>query len=285
MKRKEFINQLEHFGIEPQYALGQNFIWDRDFLQELLAEAGAFPLDCVLEIGAGAGTLTEVLASQARRVLSIEIDRRTEGLLRSLEAKYDSLEILFCDAKTADLRGLFSEEERKNLKIVANLPYYLTSDLIRHCLLSLPEAEQMFFMVQKDIVPRLRGTAGDGKSKVKNQGSLMKLISCYGELRTHKTVSAAHFYPAPRVDSQFISLLRKEIPGVTEVLLEAPEELAAVIDQAYSQRRKTLVNCFPEKSTKEKIVSWLKFHNLAENIRAEQLTAAEFASLTRELCL
>lgn len=285
MGKKEFLAKLSRFGIVPDYALGQNFLWDQELIRGLIREACEEPLVNVLEIGAGAGTLSEVLAEEAEKVIALEIDERLSGLLAELAAAQPNLRVIMADAREIDLAGLFSPREKRQLQIMANLPYYITSELIRRCLLALPEASAMHFMVQKDVVPRLRGTAGDGKSKVKNQGSLMKLISCYGELKTHRVLPGARFYPEPRVESQFISLLKREQGEVTALLEERPQDLARTIEQAFSQRRKTLLNCFPDQESKIRIAECLKQQNLPQNVRAEQLNAAEFAALTRALCL
>ena len=283
--KREFLKELESAGIRPRHAIGQNYLWDRALLKRLLEEAEVYPLHAVLEIGPGAGSLTKILAESAEKLIAVEIDPQTRPLLEALEEDYPVLDVMYEDALQLDLGRLFTPEEKEELQIIANLPYYLTTELIRHCILSLPEAKAMHFMVQKEVLPRLSGTAGDGKSQSKNKGSLSVLIAAYGELRAHRVVKAGAFYPAPRVDSRFVSLIKKAKPGVSEVLEKAPEKLDAVIRQAFSVRRKTLLNAFPDKNDKMRLKKWLKAENLPLNVRAEQLAPAEFAALTRVLCL
>lgn len=283
--RKEFIEMLGRYGITPDYALGQNFLWDETLPERMLASAGAACPVNVLEIGAGPGTLTRVLAARARRVIAVEIDPQMEPLLRDLQKTFPSLEVIMGDALRLPLRGLFTPEEKQSLQIIANLPYYITSDLIRKCVTELPEASEMIFLVQKDVLPRLRGEAGDGKSKTKNQGWLSKLISCYGEVRGHMTLPGSCFYPEPRVESRLVSIKRLEQGEVTEVLEAMPGELAKTIEQSFSKRRKTLLNCFPDQADKCAVSAWLTARGLPQSVRAEQLGPAEFASLTRVLCL
>lgn len=283
--RERLLNRLETYGIRPEYSLGQNFLWDRALIEKMLEKSSALPLVNVLEIGAGAASMSEILARHAQKLVAIEIDERLFPLLRRCEETYSSLTFIPGDACKMDFASFFTAEEKKDLQVIANLPYYLTSDLIKKCVLELPEADRFIFLVQDDAVPRLKGAAGDGKSKSKNQGALAKLLSCYGEVKSLFKVPARAFYPEPRVDSRFISVEARDRGEASRLLREKPEALAYVIEQAFSQRRKTLLNCFPEKATKEKIKVWLNREKMAENIRAEQLSAKDFASLTRALCL
>ncbi len=281
----QFKEHLAAYQITPAHHLGQNFLWDRELLQKMVEKALLPPLGAILEIGSGAGTLTEELALAATRVVSLEIDPSLQGLLTDLASRLPSLTLRFTDARAVDFADLFTAQEKENVQIMANLPYYLTSELIRQCLCQLPEARQMAFLVQKDVVPRLRGSAGDGKSKSKNQGDLAKLIACYGEVVTCMDLPAEHFYPKPRVDSTLIYLRRREGTAALALLETEAKVLAKTIEQAFSQRRKTLVNCFSQVGKKAETEAWLVEAGRSLTCRAEELDADDFASLAKRLYL
>lgn len=285
LSRQEFLARLHSYGLRPAHALGQNFLWDKDLLQSIVEGAALLPLDRVLEIGSGAGTLTEVLAERAKRVVSVEIDQHLQPILNDLADKHPNLEFIFEDARKLRFDELFSADEKRNLQIVANLPYYLTSELIKQCLCQLPQARRMIFLVQKDAVPRLKGAAGDGKSESKNQGWLAKLIACYGEVKILKTLPAACFYPEPHVDSQLIYLERSQGSSALAMLESHPDRLSRVIEVAFYQRRKSMVNCFAASGLKEQVRAWLLERNLPATLRAEQLSPEDFADLTSNLYL
>lgn len=278
-----FKELLNHYGIRPERNLGQNFLWDKALLVKMTDEALLQPVVQVLEIGSGAGTLTEVLAGKAEKVVSLEIDPTLQPLLQDLALRKPNIHFHFGDATKLDLSKLFTEEEKREVQIMANLPYYLTSELIRQCLCQLPQASRMTFLVQKDVVPRLRGTAGDGKSQSKNQGSLAKLIACYGDVKLVRTLPAGNFYPVPGVDSELVYFAKREGTEAYAMLEEHPAILVKTIDQAFSQRRKTLINCMGE--AKKETEAWLVRKELPLTTRAEELQPEDFASLAKQVYL
>ncbi len=278
--RASFLSMLEEYGIEANKKYGQNFIWKKDLLNRFLSKSKLVTLKNVLEIGSGAGTLSYVLARNAKKLVSVEIDEELGTLLNDLGRHLRNAEFINADARTLDFNELFTEEEHEDLTLVSNLPYNLTTELITKAVRELSTAKNMLFLVEDNASPRILGVKGDGKSEVRNQGFLSKFISTYGVAKTVMSVHANEFYPKPRVNSELILIERNTDTYAYEVLLEHSQELEDTIKTAYSQRRKALINCFAPKGQKAQVQEWIQTKELKENIRAEELTADQFAELT-----
>lgn len=283
--KQDFLAYLNQFNVVPKYDLGQNFLYNETYLSRIMDEIYPDGFHHVLEIGTGAASLSRVLAKRAKSLVTIEIDNSLQEIIADLSRKFPNVQGIVTDATTLDLSFLFTEEEKDDLHIVANLPYYITSDLISQCIVELPQAQSLLFLVQEDAVPRICGREGDGKSKSKNQGWLNKFITCYGDIRAMHKVSRDKFYPSPHVDSQFI-LVEKSMKRKQVLFLERHGHLLLhTIKLAFSQRRKTLVNSFEQVGLKSSVARWLEQEDMSASIRAEELESEDFMSLTRFLFL
>jgi len=218
---------LEKYGLQPKKALGQNFLIDRNIRDKIVDAAAITGEDVVLEIGPGVGTLTEELARRASRVIAVELDG---GLVRVLRDRLppERVAVVEGDVLALDLPSLLGEGSP--IKIVANLPYYITSPIIFR-LLEWPRWEMMVIMVQGEVADRL--VAGPG---TKAYGSLSAAVALHARAEILFRVSRRVFYPQPQVDSAVVRLLpRRDL----EVDLQGPSLL---IRSAFGQRRKTLAN-------------------------------------------
>ncbi|MGI6558898.1 MAG: 16S rRNA (adenine(1518)-N(6)/adenine(1519)-N(6))-dimethyltransferase RsmA [Limnochordia bacterium] len=218
---------LEKYGLQPKKALGQNFLIDRNIRDKIVDAAAITGEDVVLEIGPGVGTLTEELARRASRVIAVELDG---GLVRVLRDRLppERVAVVEGDVLALDLPSLLGEGSP--IKIVANLPYYITSPIIFR-LLEWPRWEMMVIMVQGEVAERL--VAGPG---TKAYGSLSAAVALHARAEILFRVSRRVFYPQPQVDSAVVRLLpRRDL----EVDLQGPSLL---IRAAFGQRRKTLAN-------------------------------------------
>ena len=285
MNKQEFLTYLDKYGIEAKKGLGQNFLYDEAFIEQVLEDALNLPLDNVLEIGTGAGSLSLVLAQNAKKLVSIEKDDSLRFLLQDLGNAYPNASFILTDATQLELSFLFTDDEKDSLHVVANLPYYLMTDLISQVILELPQAEAMLFLVQKDAVPRLSGTEGDGKSKSKNQGWISKWISCYGTVKALQTVGREKFYPEPNISSQFILLEPDMNFKRRNFLIRHGDLLLHTIKLSFGQRRKSLVNCLDQVGLKERVLLWLQEEGKSPTERAENLDSDDFISLTKFLFL
>lgn len=281
--KTSFISILAQYGIDPTAQYGQNFIWNLNLLDGFTSKAKIKATDNILEIGAGAGTFSYVLAQKAQKVVAIEIDPQLQPLLTDLEkltaSELRDLTFVGGDACVLDWQSLFTPAELDNSFLVSNLPYNLMTELITKAIREFHQARGMLFLVETNASPRILGKAGDGKSSAANQGFLYKLISTYGQVRKLQHISRANFYPQPHVDSDLLLLEAAPESFSYQVLAEFPEYLAKTIKIAYSQRRKTLVNCFKKYQLDDGVRDFIASSNLAANVRAEELSADDFARL------
>lgn len=281
--KTSFLNLLKEYNIETNKKFGQNFIWNLNLLQKFIDKAGIDENYKILEIGAGAGTLSYVLSNNANRVLSVEIDRNLEALLNDIaeQAKADDkdLDFIFADANELDWQEIYSVDNSDKLALVSNLPYNLTSILIAKAIREFNQADKMLLLVEDNAVPRILGKAGDGKSENTNQGFLNKLISIYGNSKSLLKVSKNNFYPAPRINSELILLEANKESYSYKILRKYSQELHNLLKLAFSQRRKSLSNCLETHVPKEIVKAWVDRKNLKTNVRAEEISADDFAEL------
>ena len=281
--KTSFLNLLKEYNIETNKKFGQNFIWNLNLLQKFIDKAGIDENYKILEIGAGAGTLSYVLSNNANRVLSVEIDRNLEALLNDIaeQAKTDGkyLDFIFADANELDWQEIYSVDNSDKLALVSNLPYNLTSTLIAKAIREFYHADKMLLLVEDNAAPRILGKAGDGKSENTNQGFLNKLISIYGNSKSLLKVSKNNFYPAPRINSELILLEANKESYSYKILRKYSQELHNLLKLAFSQRRKSLSNCLETHVPKEIVKAWVNRKNLKTNIRAEEISADDFAEL------
>lgn len=253
---------------------GQNFITDKNFLASVVDCAEITNNDEVLEIGAGAGTLTKALSEKAKKVVSFEIDNNLKPILKENLKDIENVQVIFQDALKTDIKEIehhFSNE----FKLVANLPYYITTPLLFKFLEETDKVKSITVMVQKEVAERIVA-----KPNSKDYGALTIAIDFFGNAKIVKKVSRNMFYPVPNVDSAIV-----KIDIVKDKYKINKEDFMRVVKASFSMRRKTLINNLSQsfKLSKLELADILKQLNLNENIRGECLSTNEFVELTKKL--
>lgn len=271
------IETIKKYEFAFQKKFGQNFLIDGHVLDKIIAAAEVTKEDCVVEIGPGIGTLTQYLAEAARNVISIEIDKMLIPILQETLADYDNVTVIHQDVLKTDLWELVREHnEGRPVKVVANLPYYITTPIIMNLFESRLPVSSVTVMVQKEVAQRMQ--AGPG---TKDYGALSLAVQYFAVPYIAANVPPNCFMPRPRVGSAVIRLTRHEKPPV-EVADE--QAMFQIIRASFNQRRKTLVNSLhnsPQISkTKEEILRALEQMGLSQTVRGEALTLEQFAALT-----
>ena len=270
------IEILKKYNFNFQKRYGQNFLIDSHILEKIIDAAGITKEDCVLEIGPGIGTMTQYLACAAGRVTAIEIDKALIPILENTLEGYDNITILNEDILKVDLCCLAEEENGgRPIKVVANLPYYITTPIIMGLFESRVPVESITVMVQKEVADRMRTGPGS-----KDYGALSLAVQYYARPELIANVPPNCFMPRPRVGSAVIRLTRHEKPPVQ---VENEEYLFQLIHASFQQRRKTLVNGLNHAPDihvpKEAFEEALKKMELSPGIRGEAMTLAQFAEL------
>lgn len=270
---KEIINKYS-FAFQKKF--GQNFLIDSNVLESIIRGAEITKDDFVLEIGPGIGTMTQYLCEAARQVVAVEIDKMLIPILEDTLSEYDNVEVINQDVLKVDIKSLAEEKNNgKPIKVVANLPYYITTPIIMGLFESGVRIDSITIMVQKEVADRMQTGPGS-----KDYGALSLAVQYYATAKVILNVSATCFMPRPNVDSAVIKLTRHKEPTVNV----ADEKLMfKIIRASFNQRRKTLVNGLknsPELSfSKEQIVKAIEKIGKPETIRGEALTLEEFAEL------
>lgn len=270
---KEIINKYS-FAFQKKF--GQNFLIDSNVLESIIRGAEITKDDFVLEIGPGIGTMTQYLCEAARQVVAVEIDKMLIPILEDTLSEYDNVEVINQDVLKVDIKSLAEEKNNgKLIKVVANLPYYITTPIIMGLFESGVPIDSITIMVQKEVADRMQTGPGS-----KDYGALSLAVQYYATAKVILNVSATCFMPRPNVDSAVIKLTRHKKPTVNV----ADEKLMfKIIRASFNQRRKTLVNGLknsPELSfSKEQIVKAIEKIGKPETIRGEALTLEEFAEL------
>ena len=272
---------LQKYKFHFQKKYGQNFLVDANILEKIIDAAGVKRADCVLEIGPGIGTMTQYLCEYAREVVAVEIDKKLIPILeQDTLAAYDNVTIINEDILKLDINEIVREKNNGNaIKIVANLPYYITTPIIMGLFESHVPLDSITIMVQKEVAERMQ--AGPG---TKDYGALSLAVQYYAKPQVMMTVSAGCFMPRPNVDSAVIKLMRHEMPPV---MVSNEKFMFDIIRAAFNQRRKILVNALGNAAglcvKKEDVTAALEKMNLSSTIRGEALTLDDFAILTRLL--
>lgn len=270
---KEIINKYS-FAFQKKF--GQNFLINSNVLESIIRGAEITKDDFVLEIGPGIGTMTQYLCEAARQVVAVEIDKMLIPILEDTLSEYDNVEVINQDVLKVDIKSLAEEKNNgKPIKVVANLPYYITTPIIMGLFESGVPIDSITIMVQKEVADRMQTGPGS-----KDYGALSLAVQYYATAKVILNVSATCFMPRPNVDSAVIKLTRHKEPTVNVV----DEKLMfKIIRASFNQRRKTLVNGLknsPELSfSKEQIVKAIEKIGKPETIRGEALTLEEFAEL------
>lgn len=270
---------LGRHNISAKKKYGQNFLVDENILRKIADAGDITDGDLVVEIGPGLGALTAALAERAGRVVAVEIDSGIIPPLRDNLSGYDNVEIVNADFLKLDLCELISSQGFKSAKIVANLPYYITTPIIFAVLESKADIESMVVMVQKEVGDRM-----NAKPSTKQYGALTLAVGFYADVSVVANVPPDCFYPKPDVDSIVLKLelLKEPRFGVKD-----PDKMFKIIKAAFAMRRKTLANClFSAKEfglAKDEAINLIKKIGLSENVRGEALTPEQFAILSNEL--
>ncbi len=273
-KTIEILNKY-HFVFQKKY--GQNFLIDTHVLDKIMRAADITKDDLVLEIGPGIGTLTQYLCENAREVVAVEIDRMLIPILRDdTLSTYDNVEVVNEDILKYDIASLVMDRNAgKPIKVVANLPYYITTPIVMSLLERDLPIKSITVMVQKEVAERMQ--AGPG---TKDYGALSLAVQYRADTYIAANVPPNCFMPRPQVGSCVIRLTKKEKPPVE---VKSPELMFKLIRAAFNQRRKTLVNAianFGELSfSKEEILQAIVKAGLSENERGEKLGLVEFGRL------
>lgn len=270
------IEVIQKHGFDFQKKFGQNFLIDSHVLNKIIDAAEITKDDFVLEIGPGIGTMTQYLAEAAREVTAVEIDRNLIPILKETLSAYDNVTVINQDVLKLDIAALAQEKnEGKPIKVVANLPYYITTPIIMGLFESHVPISSITVMVQKEVAMRMQ--AGPG---TKDYGALSLAVQFYAEPYIAANVPPNCFIPRPNVGSAVIRLKSYQEPPVK---VKDEKLLFALIRASFNQRRKTLVNGLKNSSelqfTKEEILEALGKCGFNENVRGEALTLAQFAAL------
>lgn len=262
-----------------KHSLGQNFIEDEALLEQLAELSLVTQEDCVLEIGPGFGALTRPLARRAKRVLALEIDEALLPILRVTLEHSENASVLQGDVMKTKLAPLVSEAfgEDASLRVAANLPYYITTDVLNKLLVELPQAKSIAVMIQKEVGDKLLSGPGD-----EGYGPLAILCQFYYDVRRALDVPAACFTPPPKVDSSFMVLVRRERP----LVVPTDEALfLKLVRAAFVMRRKTLVNNLVSgfSLSREEATSLLEEAGIRAQARAEELSIEAFCALSDRL--
>ena len=273
---KNTIEVLQKYDFVFQKKFGQNFLIDSHVLDKIVSAAGITKDDFVLEIGPGIGTMTQYLAASARKVFAVEIDKALIPILEDTLKEFDNVQVINQDILKVDIKKLAEEHnDGKPIKVVANLPYYITTPIIMGLFESQVPIDSITVMVQKEVADRMK--VGPG---TKDYGALSLAVQYYAEPYIVANVPPNCFMPRPKVGSAVIRLTRHEKPPV-EV---ADEKLIfRLIRASFNQRRKTLANGLnnsPELSySKEEIQQTIEKCGFKAGIRGEALTLEDFAKL------
>lgn len=270
---------LRKYQFRMQKKYGQNFLIDANILTKIVEAARITKEDTVLEIGPGIGTMTQYLAEAANRVIAVEIDRDLIPILEETLALYDNVSLLCADILKVDLIELVNENGGGPLKVVANLPYYITTPIIMALFESHIPLTSITVMVQSEVADRMQTGPGS-----KDYGALSLAVQYYAKPEIVARVPASCFTPRPNVDSTVVRLVKYEKPPVKA---EDEDWLFGIIRASFNQRRKTLANGLANAGglgiSREQVESVLEGMGLSKTVRGETFTLERFAELSNRL--
>ena len=279
---------IKKYGFSFQKKFGQNFLIDANILEKIIASAEITKEDCVIEIGPGIGTMTQYLAENAREVVAVEIDKNLIPILEDTLKEYENVSILNEDILKVDLNRLVKEKNNgRPIKVVANLPYYITTPIIMGLFESHVPLSSITIMVQKEVADRMQ--VGPG---TKDYGALSLAVQYYAKPEIMLNVPPACFMPRPNVGSAVIRLTRFEEPPVKT---QDERKMFSIIRAAFNQRRKTLANALTNglaytneegkviHVSRKEVCEALEKMGLSQTIRGEALSLEQFARLSNLL--
>ena len=273
---KQTIEIIQKHGFMFQKKFGQNFLIDTRVLEKIVAAAGVTKEHCVLEIGPGIGTLTQYLAEAAGHVIAVEIDRNLIPILEETLAEHENVTVVNQDILKTDIKGLADAYHGgRPLKVVANLPYYITTPIVMSLLEGEDLVDSITVMVQKEVAERMMEGPGS-----KEYGALSLAVQYYARPEIVANVPPNCFIPRPNVGSAVIRLTKHETPPVQ---VKDPKKMFQLIRASFNQRRKTLPNGIgnaPELPyTREQAAAALEKMGLSPAVRGEALSLSQFAEL------
>lgn len=272
------IEILQKYNFNFQKKFGQNFLIDPRVLDKIIDAAEITEDDMVLEIGPGIGTMTQYLAEHAREVVAVEIDKNLIPILEDTLSAYENVTVINEDILKVDIRKLADEKNHGNpIKVVANLPYYITTPIIMGLFENHVPLKSITIMVQKEVADRMQTGPGS-----KDYGALSLAVQYYAKPEIVANVPPNCFIPRPNVGSAVIRLTRYE---EASVFAEDEHHMFSLIRASFNQRRKTLVNGLTNGGVaqKEQVLWALSKMNLPATIRGEVLTLSQFAALSNLL--
>ncbi|MCR5746467.1 MAG: 16S rRNA (adenine(1518)-N(6)/adenine(1519)-N(6))-dimethyltransferase RsmA [Lachnospiraceae bacterium] len=265
-------NIIQKHGFTVSKRFGQNFLKDRTVLEDIVKASGIEKKDIAIEIGPGIGTLTEYLANNAKQVYAIEVDRKLIPVLEDTLSGYENVDVINADIMKVDLNEISRD---RPFRIIANLPYYITTPIIMNILEADTKCRSITVMVQKEVGDRM--TAGPG---VKDYGALTLAVAYRAKAEVVRKVPAGCFYPAPNVDSVVVHM---DIYDEKPIKAKDEELLFSLIRGAFNQRRKTLVNALSGYAglsrSKEEIIDAVKTIGEKPTVRGEELSLLQFVHL------
>ena len=275
---QQTIQVIQQNDFRFQKRFGQNFLIDENVLSNIITSSEITKDDCVLEIGPGIGTMTQALCEAARHVVTVEIDSNLIPILQNTLKAYDNVTIIHSDVLKLDLNDVIQKyNDGKPVKVVANLPYYITTPIIMGLFESHAPIRSITVMVQKEVADRMQSLPG-----TKDYGALSLAVQYYSKPEIIQLVPPNCFIPRPNVGSAVIRLLRyPESP----VSVSDDRWMFQLIKAAFGQRRKTLLNSLSSGAgvPKDATIKALQNMQLSETIRGEALTLAQFAELADQL--
>lgn len=280
LKQTKFI--INKYKVKANKNLGQNFLINEEVVNQIIDKSNVNKNDLIIEIGPGLGTLTQELLEKAGKVVCIELDNNMVKILQDRFKLYKNFELINADILKVNLHEIIRKEKNNNeitnAKIVANLPYYITTPIIMKLLEEKLDLDTITVMVQKEVAERLTAIPGE-----KNTGAITYSVYYYSEANPIIEVDKNSFIPSPEVESEVIQFkIRKQPP----VDIEDVDVMFKVIKNVFTQRRKTLLNAMINTKvveSKEKAINILNKLGLKETVRAEELSIYEFASIAKSL--
>lgn len=270
---------MKKYNIFANKNLGQNFLIDSSVVEAIIDASEINKEDLIIEIGPGLGTLTNILLQKAGKVIAVELDKRMVQILNDRFDMYTNFEIINEDILKLNLNDIIIKEKTnnkiKNVKVVANLPYYITTPIIMNLLESQLNLDSIIIMIQKEVADRIVANPGS-----KLSGAITYAVHYYSKPESIKIVPNSSFIPAPKVDSEVIKLQIRKNP---EVDVKNKALFFNIIKASFMQRRKTLANALLNSKlfqSKEEIKQLLEESNLDKNIRGEKLSLQDFANLS-----
>lgn len=270
--KENLISYLKAKGLFTKHSLGQNFLVDQGSLDRILEAAGIEKGDFVIEVGPGLGVLTQKLIQKSAKVLAVEIDERLAAILRADFKNCHNLEVINQDILKLNLFKAL--EGRENYKVVANIPYYITSKILRLFLETAKKPQKIVLLVQKEVAERICASAGE-------MSVLAASVQAYGDPKIVDIVRKDSFFPAPKVDSAIL-----EIDNIAFKLSDIFEkDFFRTVKIGFAERRKTLVNNLSSgyRIDKKEASAIIKKVGLEQNIRAQELTISEWEALAKEV--